>query len=195
MAEGIDQQIVIADVYAAALFDLAREAGAIEAVRGELDELVKVVEADAGFAAYLASPVVDSDERAAALEKVLRGKLDDRVLNTLLVMNRNGRAGLVVALRRAYVVRQEAEAGEIEVRVTSAVKLKKEQREEVEAVAAEISGRTPIVEYVVDKDIIGGLVVQVGDLRFDDSVARHLDRTQRQFHERGSRGLQVGVET
>ncbi|MCK4341030.1 MAG: ATP synthase F1 subunit delta [Phycisphaerae bacterium] len=193
MAESFDEQLEVADVYAEALFALATDAGTVEAVRNELDELVRLVELEPGLAAFLSSGAVDDDERAASLERMFRGRLSDLVLNTLQVMNNHGRVHLLPPLLRCFELRQEQAAGQIEVRATSAVKLNKKQKAEVLRVATELSGKEPLVDYAVDPELIGGLVLQIGDYRFDSSIRQQLRAARAKLLERGSRG--VGTET
>ena len=194
MAEPYGESLEIADVYAAALFDLAKQAGQVAEVRGELEELAGLEESEPAFARFMRSGAVDDDKRAESLEKMFRGRLSDVVLNTLQVMNQHGRAGLLSGLLRAYVLREQHEQGQIEVVAASAVELDEAQRAELERWAAELSGQKPLVEYVVDPDLVGGVVVQIGDYRFDHSVARHLRAARAQLLERSRRGLDVGTE-
>lgn len=194
MAETFDEQLTLADVYAAALFALASETGAIEQTRSELEELVKLSDIEPRFAEFMRSDAVDDDHRRESLERMFRGKLSDTVLNTLQVMNDHGRAGLLPPLLRAFVLREEHAAGQIEVTATSAVELDESQRNAVKQLAAELSGKEPLVEYAVDPAVLGGLVLQIGDYRFDDSVRRHLQIAGRRLAERGDRGVRVAVQ-
>lgn len=77
----------------------------------------------------------------------------------------------------------------IEVRVTSAVELNNEHKVRLEQLAARLSGRKPIMQFVVDASVIGGLVMQVGDFRFDYSLRRQLQLARTRLRERGDRGL------
>jgi F-type H+-transporting ATPase subunit delta len=189
-----DQELRIADVYAEALFELARESDRVEQVRSELDELVKLWKLEPEFEKFMSSRALELEGRADGLEKMFRDRLSDIVLNTLLVMNQHGRCGLVPALHRRFVQRQENAANEIEVTVTSAVELSRSQKAEAIKIAEQISGKTPVAEYVVDPEVLGGLIVQVGDLRLDNSLRRHLGVVRDQVLERASRGLEVGVQ-
>lgn len=191
MADSIDTLAAVSDVYAAALFTMAHQQDAAPAVRAELEELVALTQRDPALAAFLTSTSIDADRRAASLERMFRGNLSDLLLNTLLVMNRNGRVALLPHLLRRFVVRQEQAAGEVEVRVTSAVELDAAQRDAIAAAAAEVSRRRPVVEFTVDPDVIGGLVVEIGDVRYDHSVRRHLRVLRDRLFDRSSRGLSL----
>ncbi len=193
MPDSMDEQIQLADVYAAALFDLAHEAGRIREVGDELAEVVRLSEQEPGFGRFLESVIIEEDARAGSLEAIFRGKLSDEVLNTLQVMNRHGRAGLVKALLRAYVLRQEHEARQIEVVVTSAVPLDASQQQDVTRLAREISGREPLIEYRVEADILGGLVLRIGEYRYDSSLRQRLRTARQRLIERGERGLRTAT--
>lgn len=195
MADSIDVQLATADIYAAALFQLAEQQGAIAEVRAELDTLATACTSDADFRVFLESPAIGTDRRAAALEKMFRGRISDRTLNTLLVMNRHGRGSLLPALRDAYTVRQEQAAGEVEVIVTSAFALSDADRAQVGTAVRAVSGRTPVFRYRIDADLIGGLIVQIGDIRYDNSVRRHLQLLGGKLRDRGDRGLKSVAST
>jgi F-type H+-transporting ATPase subunit delta len=184
MAQDVEKGLDVADVYAAALYALAAEQGAVDTVRGELEELVRLVETNPAFGAFLGSVAIDPDDRERSLEKSLRGRLSDLALNTLLVMNRHGRAELLRPLWRAFVLRVEDARGQIEVVATSAVELDADQRTEIERTAERLSGKKPLVEFRVNPHVLGGLVLQVGDWRYDYSLRRQLDVLRRRLLER-----------
>lgn len=189
MPESIERMQSAADVYATALFELAAENRAVEAVRAELEELAALQAADPDFAAFMTSTALDSDRRGPSLEKMFRGKLSDMTLNTLLVMNRNGRAGLLAAVLRRFVIHAEEASNQVEVTAISAVELDEAQRRAVAESAAKLSGKSPVMEFRVDPQIVGGLILQVGDIRYDNSVRRHLSAARELLMERAQRGF------
>ncbi len=193
MADAADRQLAVADVYASALFDLAQERGQVEAVRRELDELVRLQSISPDFAAFMTSAALDEDVREASLQRMLQGKLSELTLNALLVMTRHGRHSLLAPLCRAFQQRQIAAAGQVEASVVSAAELAAEQRADVERAVAEISGRKPLMTYAVEPELLGGLVVQIGDVRYDNSVRRQLRVARDRLLERSSHGLPVRV--
>ena len=187
MAQDIEKDVATADVYAAALFALATEGNAVDAVRDELEQLVQLTRQNPELAAFIASLAIDDDERARSLDRMFRGRLSDMLLSTLQIMNRHGRLALLQPLLRAYDLRQEQARGEVEVVATSAVELNAAQRAEVARVAAALSGKKSLVAYQVDPSVIGGLVLQIGGLRFDNSIRRHLWTAQNRLLEQTTR--------
>lgn len=193
MAISLDALMEFAGVYATALFDLARERGKIDQVRHELDELVKLIQTEPEFDAFMTSDALDDDHRAAGLERMFRGKLCDEVLNTLQVMNLNGRNGLLQALARSFALKQQEAAGQVEAFVTSAVELGDDEKASVTKVAAAKTGKSPIMQFRVNPDILGGLILQVGDVRYDNSLRSQLDEALERLAERSEVGLPVAA--
>ena len=183
----------IAKVYADALFDLAKAAGTIDKIGAELQELASIQVQEPQFAEFLSSQVIDDDERERSLERMFRGRVDDTLLDTLQVMNQHGRIGLLPQLLRAFVLRIEEDRGQVEVRAISAVELSGVEQADVQTLAAQLTGRQPLMDYRIDPSIIGGLVLEVGGYRYDDSVRHNLDALRRRLLERSSRGLKIGV--
>jgi F-type H+-transporting ATPase subunit delta len=195
MPETIAKDLTLAEVYAAALFALCEQAGTTDAVHGELEELVRLVETEPGLAAFFSSLAIGPDDREESLERMFRGRLSDLLLNTLQVMSRHGRLELFRPLLRAYVLRVQEARRQIEVQATSAIELDAAQKAEVHRVAQALSGKQPVIEYLVDPGLIGGLVLQIGDWRYDNSVRQHLHAARGRLSERGQRGLRSGIAT
>lgn len=189
MAQLSAEQLRIADVYAAALFDLARDSGTIDETRAELDELRNLLDSQPEFATFMASRGIGAERREEALERMFRGRLSDLTLNALLVMNRHDRSDLLAALHRRYVIRQEEASDEIEGQAVSAVELSADQKSEVEKLAARLSGKKPLMEYQVDAGILGGLVLRIGDMRWDNSLRTKLLAARGVLFERADRGF------
>lgn len=194
MAESMDERLELADVYASALYALAAEKQVVDDIRAELEALQKMATDEPGLATFLESNAVDDDDRRASLERMFRGRLSDILLNALQVMNEHGRAGLLNELVRAFVLRQQRAANQLEVVATSAVELSAEQQDAVRQMAAELSGKEPLMTFAVDEKVVGGLVLQIGDYRFDNSVRRQLVQARTHLQRRAALGLNISAE-
>ncbi len=187
-----EQEITISRVYARSLLALAEEQDLVDSVLDELVDLVKLADRDEDFRQFLTSPLVETDEREASLERMFRGRVSDLLLDTLQVMNRKGRMGLVPALAETYRNAVEDLRGEIRVHVRSAVELDDAQRDQLsQAVAKYTNKRAALVESV-DSSLIGGVVLRIGDQRIDTSVARDLENLEGQMLDSVAQELQAG---
>lgn len=193
MAGGIERQAGVAAVWADAVVRLAAETGREDELRAELEGLVALLDREGDLEALLASPIVDDEAKRQLLERALRGRASDLLVDALQVMRRKGRLDLLRAVASAYRTEWLRRRNRVEVQVTSAVPLDETLREEVRRAAARRSGREPVLVEKVDPHLLGGLVVRIGDDKFDGSVARELDRLEESLLERASRELQAGT--
>ncbi len=184
-----DTAIGIADVYARSLFDLAAAGNAVDGVAGEFGDLIELIDAQPDVATFMTSEAIDVDRRAETLEKLFRGQLGDLLLNTLLVINGKGRLSLIREIHAAFVRLREEQQNRVDATVTTATALNDEQRQRVIDSIGQRTGKQVTLYEQVDPEILGGLVVQVGDERLDGSVASQLGRIEQLLHERAGQEL------
>lgn len=186
-----DTAIAIARVYAEALLESAESEGKGDDLLGEMSQLLALLEKDKDFAGLLYSPAVDDDARRVVLEK-LRGKMSDRLLNALQVLNNKGRITLLPQVCEEYRLGLEKRRGEVDVHVTTAYPVPKRLRSRLETVLASLSGRRTRIIEQVDESMLGGMVVQIEDGKFDVTVSRQLKQLHDDLVERASREIHSG---
>jgi F-type H+-transporting ATPase subunit delta len=186
---GADLENPVARVYAESLIRLAAEDRREDEVRDELEALAGVVDSAPALARFLESPLVEDQAKRATLEDALRGRVSDLVVDGLQVMRRKGRLGLLRAVAHAYRELWIERRNRVEVRVTSAVALSDELRARLVQALARRTGREPMLVERVDPELLGGLVVSIGDDKIDSSVATRLERMHGDLLARASREL------
>jgi F-type H+-transporting ATPase subunit delta len=182
----------IADTYADTLVDLAQEAGVADEVLADFGRFVELMKRDDAFADFMMNPGVDLDNRGKVLEKHFRRRINDLLLNTLLVINRKGRSRLVELIYERFGAKLEEARNEIDVQVTSAVPLTNKLRERIRQVASEMSGKSAKLIEKVEPAILGGLVLRIGDEKIDNSVARHVEGARESLLERAAHEVRSG---
>lgn len=187
-----DTAIAIADEYAEAALALAEEHGVTDTFLSELNDFVVYMRSDEAFGNFMESPIIEDDERGEVLERSLRGKMSDLLLETILVLNRKGRAAMIPLFFERFRAALEHSRNEVEVLVTTAHPLTAGLRERLLEVLAKTTGRKPRLEERVDPSTIAGLRIQIGDELLDDSAASHLRRMREAFVERAARELHAG---
>jgi len=175
MASVDERHLGIARVYARAMLDIAEEQDAAESLGDELADVVSLARTDSDLDNFLSSPVLDSDNRRESLERTLRGRASDLLVDSLQVINKKGRLGLLEPMLVVYQEELRALRGEVEVKIATAVPLTEEQREDVRARASEYTGKKAFLIEDVNADLLGGLVIQIGDQKVDMSVSRDLE--------------------
>ena len=187
-----DTAVAIADEYAEAALALAEEQGVAETFLSELGSFVAHMRLDKVFGDFMESPVIDAEKRRDVLERTLRGKMSDLLLDTILVLNGKGRSGLIPLFHDRFRVVLERLRNEVEVLVTTAHPLTGKLRERLTRALADRTGRKPRLVENVDPSAIAGLKIQIGDELLDDSAASHLTRMRATLAERASRELHAG---
>jgi len=189
MSKGNNKPQGVAQVYAEAILALAKEGDCCDAILEQLLGFVALMDKDPKFDAFLLSPEVDVDQRAAVIEKTMRGRASDIITNALLVINRKGRFGLIRSIVEAYQLALKALKNEVDVFVISAVPLTHELRGSLTEVASGYTGCTARLVESVDPDILGGLVLRIGDTQLNASLTSHLNRIRNTLTERGMREI------
>lgn len=162
-----------------ALLASAEAAGALEDVEDELFRFARVVERESSLALALSDPAVPSEQKSQLVSSLLTGKAKPE---TIALVERVviGRRSLPVD--RALIALTEAAAARRSRRiatVTSAHELTAAQIERLSAALSASYGMTMQVQVEIDPDLVGGVVVQVGDELIDGSVARRLEDASR----------------
>ncbi|MCK4659872.1 MAG: ATP synthase F1 subunit delta [Phycisphaerae bacterium] len=189
-----DTAIAIADEYAEAVLRLVEERGVTDEFMSELGDFVGYIESETAFGDFLDSPIVDTESRRDLLERTLRDKMSDILLDTILVLNSKGRAGLIPLLHKRLQVALDKRRNEVEVLVTTAHPLTEELRERLIRVLADRTGCKPRLVEQVTPSIIAGVKVQIGDEVLDLSASNHLRRMREALVERASHELHTAEQ-
>jgi F-type H+-transporting ATPase subunit delta len=183
----------IGRVYAEALLNAAAKHGEVDGVLESLQALVKdVFRADPALELFFNSAVVGRDRRARSIESIFRPRAGDVFTNFLLVLNQHDRLNLLRPILAAARELSDERARRIRVRVESAVPLPENQREQLKKQLRQSLKLEPILETTTDPEIIGGLVVHVGDWLYDGSVRSQLETLRKQLIASSAHEIQSG---
>ena len=181
------RQSRIARIYAESLIAVAARENQFEDAGAELTAFVSsVLGKDAKIAAFFKSPAITRRARQPILDAALKGNASPLVGNFLRVLNQNNRLDLLPAIAAAYRDLLDKRAGRVRVIVRSAVALGAEQQVELRKTLSASLNKEPVLDLRIDPELLGGLVVQVGDKVYDTSVRSRLEALRNQLMSRGS---------
>jgi F-type H+-transporting ATPase subunit delta len=162
--------------YAQAAFDLAKEAKALEAVEQDFAKFAAAWRESADLRAAARSPLIDPEEKAAALTAVAaKLGLSDLGRKTIGVAAQNRRAAELPAIAVAYRTLVARDRGARQAEIISARPLGEGEKSAiVEALSKQLGAKVE-ADTSVDDSLIGGFVVRVGSRQFDASVKAKLD--------------------
>ena len=169
----------IAQVYARSLFEVAKEGDKLDEVREQLGQFADALEENRDLAIFFFSPYFSTEEKKDGLTKVVDGA-DAAVVNFLELLIEKHRVPAVYRIRREYESLWQDENKLLPVQVTSAIELDQETVDNIGKAIGDRTGRRVELESKVDPDILGGIVLRVGDRILDASIANRLEDLRRQ---------------
>jgi F-type H+-transporting ATPase subunit delta len=171
----------IAEVYARALFEVAKEHDVLDRVHDELNEFADALEdEDSGdLRLFFFSPYFSSGEKRDGVEKIVSGA-DERFVNFLELLAERHRMPAMPRIRRQFDALWAEENKLLSVSVTAAVELDEELVKSIGDRIAEQTGRKVELSSKTDPDVLGGLIVSVGNMVLDASVRNRLERIRKQ---------------
>ncbi len=179
----------LARVYAQALMVASEQKSPQTAddIGAELTEFVRAVTGDANVGAFLASPAVGKKKKTAALVAALQQHGSELLRGLVGTLANNNRLDLLRGVAAAFRGLLDDRAGRVRVKVTAAVPLSDAQRVALTANMKNVLGnQEPVLDVRVDPDLLGGLVVQVGDAVIDTSVRSRLQSLRTLLLEKGT---------
>jgi len=176
----------VAKRYAKALFEVASEQNCLDQVEKDLQQVVDTFAAAPELKTWIQHPRTEIGKKKEVFAKVFAG-VNDYTKNLLFVLADRKRENILEDIAHEYKRLANEARGIVEAVVTSAFPLTEEDRKQLIAAFEPIIGKKISIHEKVDSDILGGVIVQVGDRLYDGSLKTKLTR----FKERLS-GSRVG---
>tara|TARA_R110002020_G_scaffold89135_17_gene218243 strand:+ start:1942 stop:2508 length:567 start_codon:yes stop_codon:yes gene_type:complete len=176
----------IAERYATAVFEIAKEGGSLKALETSIDDLSTALAESPDLAKLVSSPVFSRAEQRTGVTAVAEKMgVEPMLKNTLALMADKRRLFVLPALIQQLRNRLADERGEVTADVVTAKPLTKEQTAKLSETLAKQVGKTVKLNTAVDADIIGGLIVTVGSKMIDTSIRSRLGALQNAMKEVG----------
>jgi F-type H+-transporting ATPase subunit delta len=169
----------IAEVYSRALFEVAREGDVLDRVHDELGQFADAMAEDRNLQVFFFSPYFSSEEKKDAVKRVATDA-DERLVNFLQLLAERHRMPALFRIRRSFDSMWAEENKLLPVTVTSAVELDESLVQDIGSSIEEQTGRRVELSSKVDPDVLGGLMVRVGNMVLDATVRNRLEQLRKQ---------------
>jgi F-type H+-transporting ATPase subunit delta len=169
----------IAEVYARSLFEVAREQDKLDVVREQLGAFADALSEDRELSVFFFSPYFSTQEKRDGLDRVLVDA-DETVVNFLELLVEKHRMPVVFRIRRVYDRLWERENKVLPVEITSAVALDEQTVKGIGDRIGQETGQRVELTARVAPEILGGVVLRVGNQILDASIRNRLERLRRQ---------------
>lgn len=169
--------------YAKALLDLAIEQNAVAKVNDDMKVLSQTITESHEFELFINSPVIKADKKQSVFNEVFSGKLSDLTLKFVNLLASKRREAYLDVIAEQFTILYNKYRGVQTAIVTTAVGLDDELRKKVyNVVKSSVNSEIELIEKI-DKNLIGGFVIRLGDTQLDSSVVRSLNNYKRTFLE------------
>ncbi len=166
----------IAVRYAKSLVNLAEEMKVLEQVKEDMLLVDQVCKENRQLRLILKSPVILTTNKRIILEKIFGDKVSELILKFFKILSRKNRIGVLPYIADEVVNLYNDLKGFQEATIATSMPLTDAMRDEVKQIVEKASGKQVLLNEVVDKDLIGGFVLTMGDKQLDKSIAGSLNR-------------------
>ena len=167
-----------ARVYAEALFDVGRDKGKLDALQQQLGEFADAVDRDRELQVFFFSPYLSSAEKQEGIERAISGA-EPELMNFLKLLVDKHRMTEIFRIRREFDELWKRENRRIDVTVTSAVELDSSVVDKIGQEVERQTGEEVDLKSEVDDRILGGIVLQVGNMVLDASIRNRLEKLRK----------------
>jgi F-type H+-transporting ATPase subunit delta len=177
----------VAGRYAAALFDLAKDASKVTEVEADLNKFQKMLDESEDLTRMVRSPVIPSEDQSRAMGAILtKAGINGLAANFLKFITGNRRLFSAPDMIKAYRAISAKARGEVSAEVTSAVSLNDAQTADLKQALKATVGKDVTLNSKVDPSLLGGLIVRVGSRMIDSSLRTKLQTLKVQLSGSGS---------
>lgn len=168
---------LIADRYALALYDLSLDAKVVDTVLDDILLLQKIIHGSKDLNFVLKSPLILSSDKLNILFKIMdASSINELTKNFLKVISINKRFANILNVISQFININAQKRGDILADITSAEKLSDKQQSNIKEQLRTILGEKLLLNFKIDKKIIGGLIVKVGSKMIDTSLANKINK-------------------
>jgi F-type H+-transporting ATPase subunit delta len=169
----------LAQVYARSLFEVGREQDKLDVLREQLGQFADALDQHRELATFFFSPYFSTKEKEEGLDRLLVDA-DESFVNFVKLLIENHRTPVIFRIRREYERLWDEENRVLPVEITSAIALDEATTEHLGRTIGEQAGRKIQLAARVNPDILGGIVVRVGNSILDASIRTRLEQLRRQ---------------
>ena len=163
----------ISNEYGTALFSLALEVKSEKEYFDCLKVISDNLKAEPDYLEFLSCPSIPIDERVSAIDAAF-SSMPEHIVSFMKILCEKGRIGCFEECFEIYGKLLSEHEKRINAKVTSAVELSEDEKASLKEKLEKMSGNKTLIEYTVDKSIIGGLIVEMDGKIMDSSLRKHL---------------------
>jgi len=171
----------VAKRYARALFEVTFAEGKVTETQAELRAITEAFASDPALRKFVSSPGVSVENKKKVLNSAFEGRVSVSVIRTVDLLIERGRTQLFGELRESYEQISNEALGLADARVYTAFPLTEEEKSAAAVRFGLLTGKKITIQNIVDKSVLGGAKVVIGNTLYDGSLAGKLARLEKSF--------------
>lgn len=176
----------VANRYATSFFENSLEKNILETVYDDINLLIKSLDDSNELRRAIESPVIKPELKSSILKEIFSDKLSKETLNFIYFIIDKKREELLYEISKRFIDLRNEHLGIVEMEVTTAFEVTNEQIDNLKNMFESILKKTVKVIIIIDKNIIGGFIAQVGDTVYDASVINQIHLLKKEFKQGGA---------
>lgn len=160
--------------YSKAIFEIAEEKNQVKEIYEMLNSAMILYRTDKEFKNFILNPLIDNEQKKSVLNEIF-GKDNSENLNILLYILDKGRMNCIKYIVAEYLKIYYRKNRILDVKATFTKELTDEQKKKLIDKLSQKTGKEINLEIKIDKDILGGGIIKIGDKIIDGSIRRELD--------------------
>ena len=173
--------IKLARRYAKSLLDLALERNIVDKVYGDMQLVSNTITANRDLALLLKNPIVNTDKKNNIISALFSTKIDAVTMAFFNIITRKGRESYLEEIAKSFIDLYKTNKGIRIAHITTAITLDAATRERIITIVKQTKGNQLELVEKVDKDLIGGFILRVGDEQVDTSISKELRNLKSEF--------------
>jgi F-type H+-transporting ATPase subunit delta len=165
---------LVAKTYADALMEAALETGRLREIQSEIGFVTDALSENGDFYELFSTPSLGTTQKKDVIEEVFGKHLSPEVMNFFRLLIDKERGSEIFEIRRLFDHLIDVQDGLVKGKVITAVEMTQAQIKSLEEKLSTLAGKTVTLKNVIDEDIVGGIVVEIGDKIIDGSVRKQL---------------------
>lgn len=171
----------LASRYAKSLIGLAIEKGQLEEVNNDIRSLQQAMY-NRDFWLLLKSPIINTSKKLSILKKLFDGKLGTITSTFMEIVTKKHREFYLPEIVDEFIKQYQGHKGIVNAKLTTAVAVDRKLLDEIKGIVLKQTGQKEVqLSTAVDKDLLGGFILQFEDKLIDSSIAHKLDKLDKQF--------------
>ncbi len=167
--------------YAKSLLVLAREQGVLEKVMADMQLFLSALDQSRQLDLVLKNPIVNNDKKSKILHALFDKRMDKLTLAAFDLITRKNRDNILCEIAGEFIKQYNDLKGLQEAEVITTIPIEDDLRQEFAGLVKKISGKEARLREVVNEDIVGGFILNVGDRRLDNSLRSQLNKIKREL--------------